>query len=175
MQVITFLFIAVATCVSVASLYLMLKLYKMFRGAQNLQSTYRSEVLTMMNHIKTLDDVKEYIKLKESDVTKKRIQYETLISRHEEILKDVNKERENVLNCTNSVKCSISRKENEPLRMSKKRLASKLGYTLINELPLLEDNSSLSITVPILNPTKAFDGCVNDILPVEDEKCEEKE
>ena len=174
MTVLATILISVAAIFSVASLIAFLRLYAMYKEERLLHASYRSEVLSMTYHIDKLDAVAEdfrVIKTRQNMLTET---YNDLIKDAVQEKNAADNERQNVLDSTHVFDCSVNIREGETVAKAKKRLASKLGYVLINEFPLFEDNTSVSIHVPaIINSDKLFNCDEEEAVCSENQKPEE--
>lgn len=154
---------AVATCASLASLYFVYRLKK------RIFTTYDPLLLRGLRVVANLENALEALNEAKSDVNRRKVLYDELIKSQEKKIKEVDEERSNVLNCAESHVCSVTRRDGESLLNAKKRLASKLGYVLLNEFPIFEEESSLTINVETLDVKKAFGDAIEEC------KCEGKE
>lgn len=147
---------AIAVCACIASMYFTYRLRK------RIFETYNPLLARGIRGIQRLEEAIDLLNETRTEVKHRKVLYEELLKAHENKLKELDTERENILNCTDSYHCSITVNSGEAMYKAKKRLASKLGYALINEFPLLEEMSSLSINVPVLNVKKAFGDAVEE-------------
>lgn len=154
---------AVATCASLASLYFVYRLKK------RIFTTYDPLLIRGLRAVANLENALEALNESKSEVNHRKVLYEQLLKSQENKIKEIDSERENVLNCSNSHLCSVTMRDGETLVNAKKRLASKVGYVLINEFPVWEDDSSLTINIETLDVKKAFGDAIEEC------KCEEKE
>lgn len=154
---------AVATCASLASLYFVYRLKK------RIFTTYDPLLLRGLRGVTNLENALEALNEAKSDVNRRKVLYDDLIKAQEKRIKEVDEERANVLNCAESHVCSVTMRDGETLVNAKKRLASKVGYVLLNEFPIFEENSSLTINVETLDVKKAFGDAIEEC------RCEEKE
>lgn len=131
-------------------------LYAVYRLRRRIFTTYDPLLIRGMRAIASLENAMDALNEAKMDITHRRILYDELLKSQEKKIKELDLERDNVLNCAESHVCSITRRDGESYINAKKRLASKLGYVLLNEFPIWEENSSLTVNVETLNVKKAF-------------------